>query len=61
MTRIATSIGAKIVGFGDISAEELSLELGLPVALAKLAKDREYDEPFRLVRGSLKELARANC
>jgi len=58
LAKLATAINAEIVGFGDMTAEELAVDTGLPVALAKLAKEREYDEPFRLVHGSLKELAR---
>jgi mannosyl-3-phosphoglycerate phosphatase len=39
------------VGFGDLSVEDLSAECGLSLKMASLAKQREYDEPFRVVRG----------
>ena len=38
--------GFKIKGFGDMSAKEVSLDTGLPLHKAKLAKKREYDEAF---------------
>lgn len=36
----------EIIGFGDLSPEELAKESGLPVKEARLAKQREYDEAF---------------
>lgn len=39
----------KIVGFNDLSAEELSKECGLSIEQSQLAKTREFDEPFRIV------------
>ena len=39
--------GANIVGFGDMTAEEIAKDSGLPLNLAKLAKQREYSEPFK--------------
>ncbi len=48
--------GLEIKGFGDMTAEELAEEAGLPVAQARLAKQREYDEAFRLIRGDPEEL-----
>jgi len=47
----------EIVGFGDLTAEEVAKVTGLSVELARLAKQREYDET--LVKASneaLKEL-----
>ena len=38
----------EIIGFGDMTTEEIAKETRLPIALAKLAKEREYDEPFRI-------------
>ncbi len=35
-----------IVGFHDLSAEEIARECGLTLAQARRAKAREYDEPF---------------
>jgi len=36
----------RLRGFHEITAEELAKESGLTLDLAKLALDREYDEPF---------------
>lgn len=36
------------VGFGDMSPEDVSLDTGLDIESAILAKKREYDEAFRL-------------
>ncbi len=48
--------GLGVKGFGDMTAEELAREAGLPVIQARLAKKREYDEAFRLLKGDLNEL-----
>jgi len=36
--------------FDDMSAEEIAGDTKLPLDLAALAKDREFDEPFKFVR-----------
>jgi mannosyl-3-phosphoglycerate phosphatase len=38
-----------VVGFSVMSIEEVARECGLSLAQARLAKLREYDEPFRIV------------
>lgn len=48
--------GAKIVGFGDMTEEKIAEDSGLPLELAKLAKRRHYDEPFRIMEGSENEV-----
>lgn len=48
--------GAHIVGFGDMTAEEIAKDSGLPLYLAQLAKKREYSEPFKILDGSEKEV-----
>ena len=48
--------GLGIKGFGDMTAEELAEEAGLTVTEAGLAKQREYDEAFRLIKGDPEEL-----
>jgi mannosyl-3-phosphoglycerate phosphatase len=48
--------GLGIKGFGDMTAEELAKEAGLSVRQARLAKKREYDEAFRLLRGDPNKL-----
>lgn len=59
LARIKLETGAGIVGFGDLTAEEVAAETGLPLNLAKLAKQREYDEPCRLLWGNEKEVLAA--
>ena len=48
--------GANIVGFGDMTAEEIAKDSGLPLYLAQLAKKREYSEPFKILDGREKEV-----
>ena len=38
--------GARIVGFSDLKVEEVARLTGLSLEEARLAKEREYDEPF---------------
>ena len=45
---IEGELGIPITGFGDMSAEEISERTRLSPKFAKLAKQREYDEPFYL-------------
>jgi mannosyl-3-phosphoglycerate phosphatase len=52
---IKNSAGCEIVGFGDMSAEEIAEDSGLDLKSAKLAKEREYDEPFR-IKGTGREI-----
>jgi mannosyl-3-phosphoglycerate phosphatase len=47
--RIAAQLRTPIVGFSDQSVEQVAREYGLSLSWARLAKLREYDEPFRLV------------
>jgi mannosyl-3-phosphoglycerate phosphatase len=49
--RAADRVGAEVVGFSDMSVEEVAVDCGLPLLQARLAKLREYDEPFRVIRG----------
>jgi mannosyl-3-phosphoglycerate phosphatase len=46
LEEIKTELDQDIKGFGDMSAEEISSDTGLPLNLAKKAKQREYTEPF---------------
>ncbi len=46
---VAERLRTEVVGFNDMSAEEVAAVCGLPLARARLAKLREYDEPFRFV------------
>jgi len=38
-----------VVGFSDMSIQDVARECGLSLSQARLAKLREYDEPFRIV------------
>ena len=48
--------GFEIKGFGDMSVEEVAEDTGLSLEQAELAKQREYDEAFRLIRGEEEKL-----
>lgn len=45
--KIRKNCGNEILGFGDMTIEEIAKETGLTIQLAELAKQREYTEPFR--------------
>jgi predicted mannosyl-3-phosphoglycerate phosphatase (HAD superfamily) len=42
-------LGVKMVGFSELTIEEVARELGVPIVEAQLAKLREYTELFRFV------------
>jgi mannosyl-3-phosphoglycerate phosphatase len=48
--RTAKRLNTPVVGFSDETVEQVAHERGLSLSHARLAKLREYDEPFRLVR-----------
>lgn len=53
--------GFKVKGFGDMSAKELTEVAGITIEEAKMAKERDFDEPF-IFKGSnakVKELLHA--
>lgn len=50
--RIAGELGIRTVGFSDMSVEEVAQDCKLSLTEARLAKLREYDEPFRILRSS---------
>jgi len=50
---------AEIVGFGDMTTQELAKDTGLPLNQAELAKKREYDEVFKIVSGDEADVLRA--
>jgi mannosyl-3-phosphoglycerate phosphatase len=54
--QIRQKTAATIVGFGDMTHEEVAMDARLPLPLAKLAKRREHDEPFRIIEGSRKSV-----
>ena len=46
--KITSKSGSKIMGFGDMSIDEIAKSTGLTLKMAEMAKQREYDEPFEL-------------
>ena len=46
--QVARTLGVDLVGFSDLSIQDVARDLGLALHWARLAKLREYDEPFRL-------------
>jgi len=44
-------VGADVVGFSDLTAEEIAALCGLSREAARRAKAREYDEPFMITTG----------
>ena len=56
---IKNNTNFQIVGFGDMTAKEISKDSRLPIKLAKLAKQREYDEPLRIVAGNEEQFVMA--
>ncbi len=49
--RIKTLAKLEIIGFADMTAEEIAKDSQLPPELVWMAKQREYDEPFKLLSG----------
>jgi mannosyl-3-phosphoglycerate phosphatase len=41
--------GCQVLGFHQLSAEEVSVRYRMTLAQARLAKEREYDEPFEIL------------
>jgi len=58
LREIKKASGCEILGFGDMSVEEISKDSGLDLKAAELAKRREYDEPFKIV-GTEKQIDKA--
>jgi mannosyl-3-phosphoglycerate phosphatase len=54
---VRSESGVRIGGFSDLSVEQVAAVTGLPMEEARLAKVREYDEPF-FVKGPPEELDR---
>lgn len=59
LAKLKMMIAAKIAGFGDMTLGEIGKDSGLTLNLAKLAKKREYDEPFRILEGNEREVLSA--
>jgi mannosyl-3-phosphoglycerate phosphatase len=52
LATVRMKTAANIVGFGDMTPEEIAKDTGLTLNLAKLAKKRKYDEPFKIIEGN---------
>lgn len=50
--RSATRLGIEVLGFSDMSVEQVASECHLSLLRARLAKLREYGELFRIIDGS---------
>jgi mannosyl-3-phosphoglycerate phosphatase len=48
LRRIEDEVGCNIKGFEDMNPEEIALDTGLSLKFASLAKQREYDEIFKI-------------
>lgn len=46
LCRVRAQLQIRLRGFHEITPEELAGKSGLPIHLAQMALDREYDEPF---------------
>lgn len=60
--RTARRLDVDVVGFSDMSVEDVAAECDLPLLQARLAKLREYSEQFRVVderRGAVLRLLKA--
>lgn len=49
LQRVAGRLGVPVTGFSQMSVEEVARDCRLPMLEARLAKFREYDEPFRIL------------
>ncbi len=59
LSAITRQTGAAIVGFGDMTVEAIARDSGLPLSLARLAKKRQYSEPFKILSGKESEVLQA--
>jgi len=55
LKRLQKEAGGQIIGFGDMSVEEVARETGLDLRLGELAKQREYSEIVR-IEGAKKDI-----
>lgn len=57
LSHAAAASGVRVRGFGEMTVEEISERSGLVPAVARLAAQREYGEPFVVVEGDPAALA----
>jgi mannosyl-3-phosphoglycerate phosphatase len=50
--RVAARLSIRVIGFSDMSIEQLAHVAGVPPLQAQLAKQRDYVEPFRMIDAS---------
>jgi mannosyl-3-phosphoglycerate phosphatase len=62
LLEISRKFGVKVIGFGDLKAKQITSMFDLPYKEAKLAKKREYDEPFyfldEITKGEIRAIER---
>lgn len=56
LREIRDKTGFHMTGFADMKPEEITERTGLPLEQARLAKARDFDEPFFLDSGSIEEV-----
>lgn len=59
LARAAVRSGARLRGFSRMTVDEVAGRTGLPLEIARLAHQREHDEPFVIESGSAEAVARA--
>lgn len=59
LSQIKRLTASKIVGFGDMTIQEITNDSGLTLKLAELAKKREHDEPFKIMEGNRAKILQA--
>ncbi len=55
----AAESGCTVRGFQQMTVEEISLSCKMPLEAARLARQREYDEPFEILSGDPRRLIAA--
>jgi mannosyl-3-phosphoglycerate phosphatase len=61
LVAVRNQTGANIIGFGDMTVEEIAQDSGLPMPQARLARKREYSEPFKILNGIEKKALDSIC
>ena len=56
LNKIKKETGYDIRGFGDLTLKELSKNANISIKKAKLAKKREFTEPFILIKGNIEKI-----
>jgi mannosyl-3-phosphoglycerate phosphatase len=56
LNKIKKKLGCEIKGFGDLSLKELSENASISKSKAKIAKQREFTEPFILIKGNIQKI-----